>query len=166
MPPTGTHASKDAKDSLSLDPTTSKVSGETSHSVAADTTPHHPLPTARLPRANQREMSLFRPTTSLSTYFSQAPRTLQPDAAEFVPGGIPAALHQQQYPYPQISYQYGAIPTNFMVCYLGFVCRQPHSQAPWAHRGTAQYLPPQHPNSFPHAHMRDSRVIGLEIVEL
>ncbi|MCH2596350.1 MAG: hypothetical protein MKZ95_11190 [Pirellulales bacterium] len=111
-------------------------------------------------------MSLFRPTTSLSTYFSQAPRTLQPDAAEFVPGGIPAALHQQQYPYPQISYQYGAIPTNFMVCYLGFVCRQPHSQAPWAHRGTAQYLPPQHPNSFPHAHMRDSRVIGLEIVEL
>ena len=80
--------------------------------------------------------------------------------------GIPAALHQQQYPYPQISYQYGAIPTNFMVCYLGFVCRQPHSQAPWAHRGTAQYLPPQHPNSFPHAHMRDSRVIGLEIVEL
>ena len=112
------------------------------------------------------KMSLFRPTTSLSTYFSQAPRTLQPDAAGFVPGGIPAALHQQQYPYPQISYQYGAIPTNFMVCYLGFVCRQPHSQAPWAHRGTAQYLPPQHPNSFPHAHMRDSRVIGLEIVEL
>jgi len=89
-------------------------------------------------------MSLFRPTTSLSTYFSQAPRTLQPDAAEFVPGGLPAALHQQQYPYPQISYQYGAIPTNFM--------------APWAHRGTAQYLPPQHPNSFPHAHMMPSQI--------
>ena len=69
MPPTGTHASKDAKDSLSLDPTTSKVSGETSHSVAADTTPHHPLPTARLPKANQRENVAISPN-DISQYLS------------------------------------------------------------------------------------------------
>lgn len=74
MPPTGTHASKDAKDSLSLDPTTSKVSGETSHSVAADTTPHHPLPTARLPKANQRENVAISPN-DISQYilFSGTP---------------------------------------------------------------------------------------------
>jgi len=41
-----------------------------------------------------------------------------------------------------------------------------HPQAPWARGGTSQYLAPQHPNNFPHAHMRDGRVVGLEMVEL
>ena len=129
MPPTQKHASQNINDPLGT--SSSRISGETNRFVvSADKKPFLPQPTARAhgkgrsaTRGTQRENVAILPD-HISQYIAlcpQASRTLQPDAAEFVPGGIPpVALHQQQYPDPQISYQYGAIPNNFMVCYLGF----------------------------------------------